>query len=301
MKADDLYDKVTNGIIEAIESGAADGRWEMPWIKLGSGLPMRLAGKPYRGINLWILSATAEEKGYRSAQWGTFKGWLGERTEEHPDVCVRKGEKGTEVFLWQPGTKPSRKRLAENPDAKSFLLTKVFHVFNRDQVDGLPPEPDAELPEHERTEHAEAYFDAIGADVRIGGDRAFYASVQDYIGIPELEQFSAPEHYYSTLAHEHVHWTGHEDRLNRDLHNRFGSEAYAAEELIAEIGAAFWCVQMGIAQAPRLDHSQYVKHWLTILRGDRKAIITAAARASDALEHLNTAAAWQPDNALEAV
>lgn len=292
MKAEDLYTKVTNDIIARIEAGAGD--WEMPWRKLAMSSPTRLTGQPYRGINWLILSMEQADRGYRSNQWGTFKGWLAKGTKANP-VCVRKGQKGTAVFLWKK-EQPSARMLAADPDAKGYLLARTFTVFNRDQVDGLPalPEPEG-LTEHERWDVADAYFQTVGAEVVEDGDRAYYAPIHDRIAVPTMSQFANRDHFYTTMAHEHVHWTGHASRLNRDLHNRFGSEAYAAEELIAELGAAFWGAQMGLEGAVRRDHASYLSHWLSILRGDHKAIVTAASKAQAAVDHLNQLAGFTLD------
>lgn len=293
MKADDLYVKVTNDIIARLEDGA--GGWTQPWFNIGtSGSPTSLSsGKSYRGINWVILMMAQQDKGYASNQWGTFKQWLSLGTEDAP-VCVRKGEKSTPVFLWKPGTKPGEKRKQEDPNAKPYLLALTFNVFNREQVGGLPAEvaPSTVLNEHERWDQADAYFRTIGANVTEDGDRAYYAPANDRIAVPSLGQFLNPDHFYTTMAHEHAHWTGHASRLNRDLHGRFGSDAYAAEELIAELSAAFWGAQMGLAPAIRQDHAAYLKSWLSVLKSDHKAIVTAASKAQAAVDHLNTAAGF---------
>lgn len=297
MKADDLYQKVTNDLIRQIEDGA--GEWHMPWVRMAStGAPISEAsGKPYRGMNWWILGCEQLAKGYRSTHWGTFKQWLSQSTEEVP-VCVRKGEKATHVLLWKESP-PSAKQLAINPNLKKSVFATAFAVFNRDQVDGLaelPPPP--EVPQHERWDEAERYFAAVGAFTRHGGDQAAYAIVQDFILLPKLEQFANRDHYYTTWAHEHVHWTGHASRLRREFGGRFGDEAYAAEELVAEIGAAFWGAQMGLAPAIRTDHASYLSHWLSILRADSKAIVTAASKAQAAVDYLNQQANWKPSEQL---
>lgn len=301
MKADDLYTKVTNDIIARIEAGA--GTWTMPWTRLGNGTnPMRLTGQPYRGINWLILSCEQVDRGFKSNQWGTFNAWKKKGTltpaptKKNPEgttstVNVRKGEKGTAVFLWKK-EKASAAMLARDPDAKEYLLVRTFYVFNRDQVDGLPELPVVELPQHERWEQADTFFQTIGANVVEDGNRAYYAPANDRIAVPTLAQFVSPDHFYSTMAHEHGHWTGHKDRLNRDLHNRFGDEAYAFEELIAELSSAFWCAQFGMEPAKRQDHAAYIQSWLRVLRNDKKAIVTAASKAQAAIDYLNTAAGF---------
>jgi antirestriction protein ArdC len=298
MKADELYAKVTADVIRHMEEGA--GEWQMPWKGLKHAAISASSGKPYRGINFWILGIEQQDRGYRSHEWGTFKHWLGLGTDEAP-VCVRKGEKGTHIFLWKESP-PSAKQLARDPSIKKSVFATAFSVFNRDQVDGLPPiPPDPDIPQHERWAEAERYFETVGASVRDGNGRAFYASVRDFIGMPPLDTFYDRDHYYTTLAHEHVHWTGHKDRLNREFGTRFGDEAYAFEELVAEMGAAYWGAQMGLDLAIRRDHASYLSHWLNILRADNKAIVTAASRAQAAIDHLNTLADFKADRIAELV
>jgi antirestriction protein ArdC len=312
MKADELFDKVTADLVAQIEAGA--GTWEMPWKQLAStGAPLRMNGEPYKGINWWILGLEQLANGYRSNRWGTYNAWMdqgevtwgtgrnGKPRRISSTVHVRKGEEASHAILWKQA-EPSKARKALDPDAKPYLLATAFPIFNRDQVDGLPELPEAPaLAEHERWEQADAYFRAVGAAVREDGDRAYYAPVQDYIAVPTMAQFPNRDHFYTTMAHEHVHWTGHESRLKRDIRNRFGDEAYAAEELIAEIGAAFWGAQMGLEPAVRKDHSAYLGHWLKILKGDSRAISTAASQASKAVEYLNNAAGFvlRPDMEME--
>jgi antirestriction protein ArdC len=294
--AEALRQRITDELIAQIEAGA--GSWKMPWNRIAqSGVPMSLSsGKPYKGINWWLLSAQQMHRGYRSNWWATYNQWSARECQ------VRKGQSGdefgsTEVFLWKPTERKTKNDAGETETRKSLFAT-TFRVFNADQVDGEYADklkaPPVKLAEHERHHAAEAFFEAIGANVTEGGDRAFYAPAQDYIAVPQIGQFPVRDHYYSTLAHEHTHWTGHASRLNRDLHNRFGSEAYAAEELIAEIGAAFLAAQLDLEPAARQDHSSYLAGWLKILRADSSAIITAAARAGDAVEYLNKLAGAVP-------
>ena len=131
------------------------------------------------------------------------------------------------------------------------------------------------------------------------GDRACYVPALDRIHLPERGQFDSPAAYYTTAAHEHTHWTGHPSRLARDLSGRFGSDAYGAEELVAELGAAFWSAQFGLEQATRQDHAAYLGDWLRILRADPRAIVAACGHAQRAVDLLNKLASWTPttDNA----
>ena len=280
VQAQEIYNRVTAQVIAAIESGQA-GEWTRPWTTMG-GLPKNATtNRAYSGGNVLVLWMIGESAGYRSQLWATYRQW------DAIGAKVRKGEKGTHLVKWNVGR---CKGTPKDHRCKKCggMFPVSFAVFNADQVDGYEiPTPLEGLSETERLAHAEEWFSAIGADVRQGGDRAFYAPVADYIGVPTFGQFDKPAHYYSTLAHEHCHWTGHKDRLGRELASRFAQDAYAAEELVAELGAAFICAILGIDNAPRPDHALYLAHWLTILRGDSKALFFAAGQASKAVEYLS--------------
>jgi antirestriction protein ArdC len=141
-------------------------------------------------------------------------------------------------------------------------------------------------------EHVEGFIAATRADIRYGGDRAYYDVPGDFIAVPHPEQFvatetsSATEGFYSVKLHELIHWSGAGHRMARALTSRFGDEAYAMEELIAEFGAAFLCADLEIANEPRLDHACYVSSWLKVLNGDRTALFTAANKANAAAAYL---------------
>jgi antirestriction protein ArdC len=151
-------------------------------------------------------------------------------------------------------------------------------------VDGYTPKPDADTPMPERIAHAKQFFQAIGATVRHGGNQAFYAPASDHIQMPPFQAFAENVSYYSTLAHEHTHWTAPASRCDRQLGKRFGDNAYAAEELIAELGAAFTCAHLGLSTEPREDHAQYIQSWLRVLKADSRAIFTAASKAQQATD-----------------
>jgi antirestriction protein ArdC len=169
-------------------------------------------------------------------------------------------------------------------------------VFAAEQVDGVAPARNATdaVDEPCRVESAERYFEHVAASIVHGGDVACYVPATDVIRLPEFTRFEQPADFYSTAAHEHVHWTGHSARLDRDLSGRFGDRAYGAEELIAELGAAFWSAQFRLEQATRADHAAYLGDWLAILRQDARALVAACGHAQRAIDYLNTAACW-PD------
>jgi antirestriction protein ArdC len=138
----------------------------------------------------------------------------------------------------------------------------------------------------------------IGASVKHGGNQAFYSPASDHIQMPPMQAIKESVGYYSTLVHEHTHWTATADRCDRQLGSRFGDNAYAAEELIAELGAAFTCAHLGLSTDPREDHAAYIASWLKVLKADARAIFTAASKAQQACDWL-TARGGESASALE--
>lgn len=168
---------------------------------------------------------------------------------------------------------------------------KAYTVFNVEQIDGLPESylptalPVAPLPEP--IEAADAFFAATRATFRHGGHRAFYAPGPDHIQLPHLADFRDAESYAATKAHELIHWSGAKHRLDRTFGERFGDSAYAREELVAELGAAFLCADLGVSPEPREDHAAYLGSWLKVLKEDARAIFSAAAQAQRASDFLH--------------
>jgi len=278
-----IYEQITQQIIEAIESGAAD--YQMPWHISGasSSLPVNaISRKPYRGVNVLCLWAQATETGYPSNVWATFNQW------KELGATVRKGEKATSIVFWKFWTEEDD---AEE-DNRPHCMARAYHVFNAAQVDGysLPKVP--VLPEVDRIASAESFFTTIGATIKEQGNRAFYRPSTDEIIMPPFQQFRSAEHFYSTLAHEVTHWTAKPERCNRSeaLSTRFGSEAYAVEELVAELGSAFLSADLGLMLDPRSDHAGYIENWLAVLKKDHRAIFTAAAKAQSAVDWLHKTA-----------
>ena len=277
----DVYQKVTDAIINAIEQGV--GNWRMPWHTSGrfAFSPINVASKkPYRGINTVCLWAAAQAKGYERGEWATYQQWQ----ERGAQVC--KGEKSTTVVFWKfaHDTAESQEDGEHTASSSRLIFTRGYSVFNAAQVDGYTPKPDADVPMLDRIARADAFFTAIGASVRHGGNQAFYAPVSDHIQMPPFQAFRESIGYYSTLAHEHTHWTAMAARCDRQLGKRFGDNAYAAEELIAELGAAFTCAHLGLSTEPREDHAQYIQSWLRVLKADKRAIFTAASKAQQATD-----------------
>jgi len=279
----DVYARVTDQIVTAIEQGV--GNWRMPWHTSGrfAFSPINVTSKkPYRGINTVCLWAAAESKGYESGEWGTYKQWQ-ERGGQ-----VRKGEKSTTVVFWKfsNDSTESQDDGEHSTSSSRLLFTRGYAVFNSAQVEGYAPKSEPSMPMPERIERADAFFQGIGATVRHGGNRAYYAPDSDHIQMPPFQAFRESIGYYSTLAHEHTHWTATAARCDRQLGKRFGDNAYAAEELIAELGAAFTCAHLGLSTEPREDHAQYLASWLKVLKADKRAIFTAASKAQQACDWL---------------
>lgn len=209
---------------------------------------------------------------------------------------VQKGEYGATVVYADRVTRSEADETGEE-SVSSIPFLKAYTVFNVDQINGLPerytvlpprPEPAA------RIAAAEAFFGTLGADIRHGGDSAYYAPASDYIRVPRFEQFVDAESYYATLAHEVTHWTGHASRLDRSFPASPPEDRYAREELVAELGAAFLCADLGVTLTPREDHASYLAHWLKVLRQDRRAIFAAAAQAQRAVAFLATVGGASP-------
>jgi antirestriction protein ArdC len=283
MKTKDVYQIVTDRIVEQLETGV--NPWAKPWAE-GAAIsrPLRFNGQPYRGINVLILWWSALCRGYENPTWMTYN------QAKALGGQVRKGE-NSEMVVYYTKIKIQDKATGEE---KSIPLLRNFSVFNVAQIDNLPAKYSAKI-EHEyernpkdRIPHVDAFFENTGAKVHHHGSRAFYSPTNDDITLPELTKFKDAESYYSTRGHETVHWTRHETRLNRTFgYERWGDEGYAMEELVAEIGAAFLCADLGIALAPRDDHAQYIAHWLKVLKNDKKAIFTAASAAEKASTFLH--------------
>lgn len=281
----DAYQEITDQIIAAIEDGAGD--WRMPWIAHNGGMPTNATTKAgYRGIN--ILSLWLAGRDYPHALWASYQQW------HEAGAQVRKGERGTMIVFYRDLTREVRDPSTGETSEERFPMLKYSHVFNIAQVDGATV-PTAAMPNlAQRLAGAEQFVSGTGAAIRYGMARAFYAPGPDQICMPEWGAFidtpsaTATENAYGTLLHELTHWTGHKSRLERDLCKRFGSDAYAAEELVAELGAAFLCGTIGITSAPRLDHAQYLTQWLALLRADKRAIFTAASKAAAAVDYLNS-------------
>ncbi len=176
---------------------------------------------------------------------------------------------------------------------REIPFLKGYTVFNAEQCEGLPAQYTAKvegptLTKMQRIEQADRFFAATGADVRHGGTRAFYAEGPDFVQMPPFETFRDAESYAATLAHELTHWTKHDKRLARDMGRvKWGDEGYAREELVAELGSAFLCADLGITPEVREDHAAYIASWLKVLKDDKRLIFSAASHGQRAVDYLH--------------
>ncbi len=291
----DVYTRVTERIVEDLVAGVRP--WMKPWSNAravgglgGITRPLRHNGAPYRGVNVLLLWGEAQAKGFTSSTWMTY------RQAQEIGAQVRKGEAGSLVvyadrYIPKSAKSETNERGEEAEREVAFL--KGYTVFNVEQIEGLPAkyiepaEPAAAtcgpVAMHEA---AEAFFAATGAKFCYGGDRAFYAPSRDFIQLPVREVFRDAESFAATKSHELIHWTGAATRNAREFGVRFGDRAYAFEELVAELGAAFLCADLGITPEVREDHAAYLACWLEVLKADKRAIFSAAAHAQRAVDYL---------------
>lgn len=284
-KADTLIHTVVGELVDAIEAGA-DG-WEMPWQQLGPDVlaPTNAAtGRRYRGGNRWSLALTTMVHGLDGGAWATYRQW------QDLGAQVRKGERALAAVLV-----PREHKRTETDDdtgeetTRTWVEFRAAVVFHASQVDNWQPDVD-QLVDHDPITQADALLAAwqtAGMVIVEGGDRAYYNRGDDTIHVPARGQFADIEHWYSTTAHEATHWTGATSRLDRHGNiGRFGDDAYAAEELVAELGAAVISTEVGIAHATRDDHAAYLAHWVRILRQDPHHLWTIAGAAEAATDYL---------------
>lgn len=276
----DIAQVITDRIIEELEKGAAP--WVKPWKDVkgrpAHGQPYNPAsGTIYRGVNWTFLSLMGAG---RSNLWITFK------QAQALGGTVKTGEKGTPIVFWKPLAVKDK----VNPDQVTHVpMLKHYYVFNLDQCENVSlPAPKNPLPEvsWEACDKAEELAASLGlaGGLSHGGNEAYFRPSTDAIVMPEKAQFKTRENYYATLLHESVHATGHDSRLKRITPARFGSENYAYEELVAELGAAMLCAYCGLNGD--LRHAAYIESWLKALKNDKKFIISAAGKAQAAMDFL---------------
>jgi antirestriction protein ArdC len=284
----DLYNKVTDQIVASLEQGVR------PWIKPWSAehaagritRPLRANGLAYQGINVLVLWGEAVAKGYSAPIWMTFRQAL------ELNAHVRKGERGSTVVYASTVTSTGTDAQTGEESEQAIPFLKSYTVFNVEQIEGLPAHfhavKEPRLDPVQRIERAESFFAATRADIRNGGNMAYYNIDSDFVHMPPFEAFRDAESYYAALAHECTHWTRHKSRLDRDMgRKKWGDAGYAMEELVAELGSAFLCADLDLTPEVREDHAAYISGWLEVLKHDKRAIFSAAAHAQKAADYLS--------------
>ena len=267
----DIFETITNNMIEAMES--ATGDFKMPW-GANPTIPTNLQSKKnYRGVNVLQLWISGAIQGFTSPYWMTFN------QGKELGGMVRKGQKATPIVFW----KMVKIKDDKTGEDKTLPMARSYYVFNAEQFDGIEiPEP--QKFENETIDEIEELISLNNIDIQHGGESAAYNFAKDQILMPNLERFHSTEGYYETLLHEMTHWTGHASRCDRKLCGQFGSEDYAYEELVAELGSAFLCANFGITN--NLQHPEYLKSWIAVLKNDKSALRKAAQHAQLAFDYV---------------
>jgi len=285
----DLYREITDRITSELTMGVRP--WVQPW-SLTSGLNVpcnAITARPYHGVNtllLWI----ARREGWLQPRFLTFKQAL------EAGGHVRKGEHGRHVVF----VKDLHVKEVDEDEPHTVRMLRAYTVFNLAQCDGLPDKitTPPKGPNHDQRDALiDEFITAAGAKIieRNTADKAYYSHELDLIVLPSFASFKGRTQYYATQFHELTHWTGHSSRLDRQLGARFGTKSKAAEELIAELGAAFLCAEFSIDGF--VPHAAYIQDYLELLEGDFKAIFTAASKAQAAVDYLRGLALAEPKGA----
>ncbi len=276
MNSTNLYSKITSQITKLMQQHGSD--WTRPWTTTAGGPSNALTGNHYKGINTLLLNLQANANCYSRPYWATFKQWRMKGGKVLP------GQKGTLCVFYKPIAINQR-----DESSKTISVMKHFFLFNADQVEGIEfPQSDESIAPADRSRAVDDLVNGTGAIIHETGSRAFYSPSKDHIHIPPLSAFTSPEMFYSTLLHELSHWSGHSTRLDRKegMQGRFGSSAYAMEELVAELASAFLSIQLKVSHEPRKDHAQYLNAWIKVLNQDPKAFSSAASKAQSVADYL---------------
>lgn len=277
----DVAADITAKIVASLSQGVMP--WKKPWdgARTGLALPRRATGECYRGVNTIMLWYAAAARGYASPYWLTYN------QAQKLGAQVRGGERG-EIIVYYGAGQRTEIGADGSEGETAFRFLKSYVAFNADQIDGLadhfhPSEMvgvGAPLAAHEQ------WFARLEIARILTRDIACYIPGRDVIGMPPLAAFDNAETYAATLNHEAVHATAAAHRVGRDLSKRFDRHALAAEELVAEIGAAILGAHLRLPPDHIADHAAYIESWMSILRSDRRAFFHAAAQAQLAVDWL---------------
>lgn len=279
----DMYQIVTDKVIHALENGVKP--WACPWDMTnnsGNGLPMNFkSGNAYSGINIMLLWSDIVDKSFSSPYFLTFK----QAVELGGNV--KKGSKGSQIIYYKM---IDIKNKNKEDKKEQIPMLKTYTIFNLDQIDGIES-PKVECQSDFQNSSGfveipkiENLIERTGVKIVHKGANAFYSPSYDQITMPTKDRFSNSSDYYCTIWHELVHSTSASKRLDRSLKGKFGSKDYAFEELVAELGSAFCCADLGIIG--KLQHESYIAYWLEKLSNDKRFIFKAASLASKAHQFL---------------
>ncbi len=287
-KAQENRDALVKDLIEAMKNGTAP--WQQPWTGDMETPLNAVSGRHYHGVNFVRLSMRGSQLGHGGdPRWCTFeqakeKGWH-----------VKPGEKGTKVEFYKFDEKPKVDEFGDpilddegKQKVEKSVIIRNYVVFHASQIEGIEPYEPKVHNAIESNAKAERILKESGADIRHGGDAAFYNFTNDYIQLPKPEQFNSQADYYATALHELTHWTGNPSRLNREMSGDKQSETYAREELVAEIGSMFVSAETGIQQTKEhfANHASYVDYWIKAVEKDPNALFKAVGQAQKASEEI---------------
>lgn len=290
-------DTEIQGVVDALVARMEAGElpWHKPW-KGGSVMPVNATtGREYTGIfNPLILMMKSEAYG-GDTRWAGLSQWAKAKSP------VKKGEGGTAIYFpnfvcqtcgapgapWLKSCSNGHDLTVKNGRAMAGFQKAI--VFNNQQTS--KPIPAVEVPQVDPSVGfllAAQTIERCGSKIKHEGDKAFYSKREDIITLPPAGAFDNIAHYWATSLHEHMHWTGHSSRLNREgISGIFSSDAYAFEELVAEMGAAFLCMRLGVKHDSLMDnHAAYLQSWVKGLRDDPKALMKAASLANKGMQYI---------------
>ena len=295
----DVYQEVTDRILDALDQGTVP--WRNPILSSAAGFPRNHStDKPYRGINVFLLGTTAMCQGYRSAHWLTFK------QAQAQGGNVRKGEKGSPIVFFKQLEVDDQDKAGSGEEKKKRVpMLKLYTVFNLEQIEGIEA-PDIEPPPSEPVDPLPIVQEVLdgyvlGPEIQTGGFRAYYRPTTDTVNVPEPHDFNSVQAHAATMFHELIHSTGHTRRLDRGLDTKlspYGTWDYGKEELVAECGAAFLSAATGILPVTMENATAYIDGWRKIIKGDKKLVVSAAAAAQRAVDHI-LGVTWTPEEATQ--
>jgi antirestriction protein ArdC len=304
----EIRQSITEQIVAALAAGTAP--WRRPWSSDPcAGAPKNaVSNKNYSGVNPLLLHIAAQRHGFKSRYWATYRQWteLGAQVISRPSH-VPAGEWGCQIVFCKP-CRRIKTNVAQEESEERFWLLRTYTVFNVDQVSGssvdrfrVGQQENTSTDVEQRFQLADDAIEATGADIRFGGDQAFYQPDLDYIQMPHRHQFQKTN-FYDSLFHELCHWSEHPTRLNWDRTKP--ENAYALGELIAELGACYLAGELELPLADTLgNHASYLQNWLGAMNNDCKFIFKAAAqatRAADFILSFSRQQAQEPDEVLMA-